>query len=193
MDKLKMCMCKVFLFSFYIWENLHGVKLSHFFVCIYRFTSYSRIFHLYGDVTIACEGLPMLGAHGLWVGRDLYHVTLAVTRDLGFSGHIRTTVPFSRLLRHARGCWGPILTWIPKGLNRNIARPFPWNNLGRNTSPLRLLGDSYPGEFVHRRKQKHIIYHHENKESMSRENLNRYCGPLPRKNKCQKYQTFREV
>ena len=33
-----------------------------------------------------------------------------VPQDLGFSGLIRMTNPFSRLLRHARGCRGPILT-----------------------------------------------------------------------------------
>jgi hypothetical protein len=46
---------------------------------------------------------PMLGARGLWAGRDLYHATPAVTRDLSFSGLIRRTAPFSRLLRHTRG------------------------------------------------------------------------------------------
>jgi hypothetical protein len=33
----------------------------------------------------------MLGAQGLWAGRDLYRATPAVTRDLGFSGLIRRT------------------------------------------------------------------------------------------------------
>jgi hypothetical protein len=82
---------------------------------IYGFTSRSRIFHLYGDVTIAGEGLPMFGAQGLWAGRDLYHATPAVTRDLGFSSLIRRTAPFSRLLRHTRGCGGSILTQILTG------------------------------------------------------------------------------
>ena len=90
---------------------------------IYRFTSRSRIFHLYGDITIAGEGLqkfrPMLGAQGLWAGRDLYRatpaVTPAVTRDLGFSGFIRRTAPISRLLRHTWGCGGSILTRIFTG------------------------------------------------------------------------------
>ena len=59
----------------------------------------------------------MLGTQGLWAGRDLYRATPAVTRCLGFSGLIRMTAPFSRLLRHARGCWGPILTRIPTGTN----------------------------------------------------------------------------
>jgi hypothetical protein len=71
---------------------------------IYGFTSRSRIFHLYGDVTIAGEVLhkfrPILGAQDLWAGSDLYRATPTVTRDLGFSGLIQTTAPFSRLLRH---------------------------------------------------------------------------------------------
>jgi hypothetical protein len=59
---------------------------------------------------------PMLGTQGLWAGRDLYRATPTVTRDLGFSGLIRRTAPFSRLLRHAWGFGGPILTWILTGL-----------------------------------------------------------------------------
>jgi hypothetical protein len=58
---------------------------------------------------------PMLGAQGLSAGRDLYRATPAVTRDLGFSSLIRRTAPFSRLLRHAWGCGGPILTRILTG------------------------------------------------------------------------------
>jgi hypothetical protein len=60
---------------------------------------------------------PLLGAKGLWAGRGLYRVTPAVTRDLGFSGLIRRTAPFSRLLRHTRGCGGSILARILTGYN----------------------------------------------------------------------------
>jgi hypothetical protein len=41
----------------------------------------------------------MLGAQGLWAGRDLYRATPAITRGLGFYGLIE-----GRLLRHKRGC-----------------------------------------------------------------------------------------
>jgi hypothetical protein len=61
---------------------------------------------------------PMLGAQDLWAGRDIYRATPPVTEDLGFSGLIRRTAPFSRLLRHARGCWGPILTRILTGSHK---------------------------------------------------------------------------
>ena len=57
----------------------------------------------------------MLGAQGLKAGRDLYRATPAVTRDLGFSGLIRRTAPFSRLLRPTRGCEGSIPTLILTG------------------------------------------------------------------------------
>jgi hypothetical protein len=63
----------------------------------------------------AAKFRPMLGAQGLWAGRDLFRATPAVTRDLGFSGLIRRTAPFSRLLRHAWGYGGPILTRILTG------------------------------------------------------------------------------
>jgi hypothetical protein len=53
---------------------------------------------------------PMLGAQGLRAGRDLYRAISAVTQGLSFSGLIRRTAPFSRLLRHTRGCGGYILT-----------------------------------------------------------------------------------
>jgi hypothetical protein len=59
--------------------------------------------------------LPVLGAQGLWAGRDLYRAKPAVTRDLGLSGLIRRTAPFSRLLRHTRGCGGSMLTRILTG------------------------------------------------------------------------------
>jgi hypothetical protein len=63
----------------------------------------------------AAKFRPMLGAQRLWAGRDLYRATPAVTWDLGFSGLIRRTAPFSRLLRHTRGCGGSILTRILTG------------------------------------------------------------------------------
>jgi hypothetical protein len=61
---------------------------------------------------------PMLGAQGLWAGRDLYRAAPAVTRGLGFSGLIRRTAPFSRLLRHTRGCGG-----LPHGAVLSIKTP----------------------------------------------------------------------
>jgi hypothetical protein len=52
----------------------------------------------------------MLGA------QDLYSANPAVTRNLCFfPGLIRRTAPFSRLLRHTRGCGGSILTSILTG------------------------------------------------------------------------------
>jgi hypothetical protein len=70
--------------------------------------------------------LSMLGAQGLWAGRDLYRATLAVTRDLGFSGLILWTALFSRLLRYMRECGGSILTRIFKGFfEEDLARNWP--------------------------------------------------------------------
>ena len=63
----------------------------------------------------AAKFRPMLGAQGLWAGRDLYRATPAVTRSLGFSGLIRRTALFSRLLRHTMSCGVPILTRILTG------------------------------------------------------------------------------
>jgi hypothetical protein len=58
---------------------------------------------------------PMLGVQGLWAGRDLYRTAPAVTPDLGFSGLIRKTAPFSCLLWHIKSCGGSILTRILTG------------------------------------------------------------------------------
>jgi hypothetical protein len=60
----------------------------------------------------AAKFRPMLGAQGLWAGRDPYHTTPAVTWDLGFSGLIRRTASFICLLRQMRGCGGSTLTRI---------------------------------------------------------------------------------
>jgi hypothetical protein len=46
----------------------------------------------------------------LWAGRNLYRATPAVIRGFGFSGLIRQTVSFRRLLRHTGGYGGPTLT-----------------------------------------------------------------------------------
>jgi hypothetical protein len=56
----------------------------------------------------AAKFMSMLGAQGLWAGRDLYRATPAVTRYPGFSGLIRKTAPISRLLRHTWRCGGSI-------------------------------------------------------------------------------------
>jgi hypothetical protein len=100
---------------------------------VYCFTSRSRIFHLYGDVTIAGEGMQNLGLcsalrafeqggifivpHLLWHGTSIF----SVSSD-------RRTAPFSRLLRHTRGCERSILTRIHtdrlnslKIMNRHIS------------------------------------------------------------------------
>jgi hypothetical protein len=63
----------------------------------------------------AAKFRPMLGAQGLWAGRDLYRATPPVTRGLGFSCLIRRTAPISRLLRHAWGYGGPVLTRVLTG------------------------------------------------------------------------------
>jgi hypothetical protein len=59
----------------------------------------------------------MLDVQGLYAGRDLYRATPAVTQGLGFSGLIRRTAPFSRLLQHIRGFGESILTQILTGLD----------------------------------------------------------------------------
>ena len=94
---------------------------------IYCFTSHREYF-THQCWWRAAKFRPMLGTQGLWAGRDLHRATPAVTRDLGFSGLIRMTAPFSRLLRHARGCRGPILTQVHEieGKSRYFRKIIAW-------------------------------------------------------------------
>jgi hypothetical protein len=76
----------------------------------------------------ACEqGWIFIVPHLLWNGASVFPVSsegppYSVTSY--DSQGIRRTYsnpdlhgsPFSRLLRHARGCWGPVLTWILTGV-----------------------------------------------------------------------------
>jgi hypothetical protein len=115
---------------------------------IYDFTSHSRIFHLYEDVIITGEWLQNFGLSVLRTfeqeGIDLYRATPAVTRGLSFSCIIQRAAPFSRLLRHTRGCGELILTRIPihspltccdTGLSFSciIQRATPFSRLLRHT------------------------------------------------------------
>jgi hypothetical protein len=87
---------------------------------IYGFTSCSRIFQLYEHVTIADEGLQNLGlclALRAFEQRGIFIVPLLLWQGPRFSGIIRRTAPFSRLLPHTRGCGRSILTRILTGLN----------------------------------------------------------------------------
>jgi hypothetical protein len=71
---------------------------------------------------------PVLG--DLWAGRDLYRATSSATRGLGFSGLIQRTAPFSRLLRHTRGCGWCILTRFLTG--PHLVAFLVWGNLLTN-------------------------------------------------------------
>jgi hypothetical protein len=76
---------------------------------IYCFTSRSRIFHLYGHVTIAGERLQILGLCSALRALEqggIFIVPHLLWHGTGFS---------SRLLRHAWGCGGSILTRILTG------------------------------------------------------------------------------
>jgi hypothetical protein len=101
--------------------------------------------HLYGDVNIAGEGLQNLGR-----GRDLFHATPAVTRDLGFSSLLRRVAPFSHLLRHTRGCEASILTRILTGYDERPSSTtiFCHICIYRCGSPMMRAFTSKTGNFV---------------------------------------------
>ena len=63
----------------------------------------------------AAKFRPMFGTLGLLAERDLYRATPAVTRGLGFSGLIRMTAPFSRLLYDTQGDAGDLFNPDPHG------------------------------------------------------------------------------
>jgi hypothetical protein len=105
----------------HIWfYNVHERWIDWLIDCLqfyFPLKNFSRIWRRHHCRWGAAKPRPLLGAQGLWSGRDLCRATPAVTRGLGFSGLIRRTAPFSRLLRHTRGCGGSILIRILKGLN----------------------------------------------------------------------------
>jgi hypothetical protein len=101
-----------------------------------RFYVRSRIFHLYGIITITGKGLQNLGlistlrafeqggifivSHLLWHGTSVFLVSSEGPPHSVASCDTQADVEnlfFSRLLRHASGCWGHILTRIPTILN----------------------------------------------------------------------------
>jgi hypothetical protein len=100
--------------------NLHACCGEDWLIDYLRFyvplKNFSLIWRRHHCRWRAAQFRPMIGAQGLWAGMDLYRAKPAVTRDLGFSGLIRRTVPFSRLSRHTRGCGWSILTRILTGL-----------------------------------------------------------------------------
>jgi hypothetical protein len=86
------------------------------YVPLKNFSLIWRRHHCHENTCIrAAKCRPMLGAQGLWAGKDLYHATPVVTWDLGFSGLIRRTAPFSHLLWHTKGCAGSLLPCILTG------------------------------------------------------------------------------
>jgi hypothetical protein len=98
----------------YINSFIHSWLIDYlrFYVPLKNFSLIWRRHHCWWR---AAKFRPMLGAQGLWAGRHLFRATPAVTRGLVFFGLIRRTAPFSRLLRHTRGCGGSILTRILTG------------------------------------------------------------------------------
>jgi hypothetical protein len=75
------------------------------------FKNFSLIWRRHHCRWSAANSRPMLGAQGLWAGRDLYHAIPAVTQSLGFSGLIRRTTSLVASY-DTRGCGGSILTRI---------------------------------------------------------------------------------
>jgi hypothetical protein len=96
---------------------------NHIYMCLYwlivvlrPLKNFSLIWRRHHYRWRTAKFSPMLGAQGRWAERDLYRTTPAVTKGLGFSGLIRRTALFSRLVRHTRGCGESILTRILTGL-----------------------------------------------------------------------------
>jgi hypothetical protein len=104
-------------------EEVWGLKVTKYFIYGFPLIDYyvslkdlSHIWRCQHCRWRVAKFRPMLDAQGLWAGTDLYRATPVVTRDLGFSGLILRTTPFSRLLQHTKGCGGSILTRIFTGL-----------------------------------------------------------------------------
>ena len=125
------------------WKHVHTSWAAYFlsnigWLIAYVFTSRSRIFHLYKDVTTAGEGQQNLGLSSalrafdqggifivpqlLWHGTSVFPVwfegppySVASYDTQVYSTPDPHRSPISRLLRHTRGCGGTILTRILTG------------------------------------------------------------------------------
>jgi hypothetical protein len=96
----------------HVYTKFRLIDYLRFYVPLKNFSLIWRRHHCRWRAT---KFRPMLGAQGLWAGRDLYRATPAV----------RKTAPFCRLLRHTRGCGGSILTRILTGTKfRKINKHF---------------------------------------------------------------------
>ena len=90
---------------------------------VYCITSLSKILPSWIWRWRHCRGraakfTPLLGAYGLWAGRDLYRAIPTMTQDIGFYGPISKGPPMlSGLLRWYRGSF---LTGIPTGSEIHI-------------------------------------------------------------------------
>jgi hypothetical protein len=77
----------------------------------------------------AAKFRPMLGAQDLWAGKDLYHATPPLTRDISFSGVIRRTAPFCRILHLTthKGVWQIYSNPGSKTINNPTTYPSLWH------------------------------------------------------------------
>jgi hypothetical protein len=119
--------------------------------CYIKVKNISIIWRRYYCRWRAAKFRPMLSALGLWAGRNLYRATPSVTRDLGLSDLIQRTAPCSRLLRHAKGCWGSTLTRILTGRYRSFTSESysvfigisPWHIHSKNYNPSSYVNTFY--------------------------------------------------
>jgi hypothetical protein len=100
--------------------------LKQDWLIIYCFTSSSIIFYLNVNIEVLPKFRPMLGARGLWAGRDLYRGTSAVTQGLSLSCLILGIAPFHHLFWHTRRCGRPIPVF-QLGRNKGAAPRLPFS------------------------------------------------------------------
>ena len=107
--------------------------LANIYICLFdwSYSSNSRIFHSFGDVTIAwksCKFWPMLGTYGHWAVRVLQRATPIVTRDICLyicNGHLQGPVILTPIAESiAVKLSLPVFTtWIRCGCDSNT-QPF---------------------------------------------------------------------
>jgi hypothetical protein len=131
--KLHQCAC---ITSFLIIFNISSLCFYLFIYCFTpRFTFFSLMWRRHHYRWRAAIFRPMLGAQGLWAGRDLYHTIPAVTRGLGFPCLIRRTASFCRLLQHARGAKDLFYpdpqgsSWTVKSWKKSQTTPMKWQQI----------------------------------------------------------------
>jgi hypothetical protein len=125
-------------------SRLTLIDYLRFYVLLKNFSFIRRRHHCRWR---AAKYRPMLGAQGLWAGRDLYRATPVVTRDLGFfRSHPKDRPTQSPLTTHL-GVWRIYSNSDPYGATSFEITLILVNKCPSNRDPVSMHHAKYPPSF----------------------------------------------